>query len=40
VSTDFHDHVGVRLQPIDPVEEVVKMAAGSRKSPLPRSAEP
>ncbi|HEX3448960.1 MAG TPA: bifunctional pyr operon transcriptional regulator/uracil phosphoribosyltransferase PyrR [Isosphaeraceae bacterium] len=38
--TNFDDHVGVRLQPVDPVEEVVKMAAGSRKSPLPRSAEP
>jgi pyrimidine operon attenuation protein / uracil phosphoribosyltransferase len=40
VATEFDDHVGVRLQPIDPVEEVVKMAAGSRKSPLPRRAEP
>ena len=40
VTTDFHDHVRVRLQPIDRVEEVVKLAAGRMGTPLPRSAKP
>jgi pyrimidine operon attenuation protein/uracil phosphoribosyltransferase len=40
VTTDFSDHVRVRLQPIDPVEEVVTLAAGRMGTPLPRSAKP
>jgi pyrimidine operon attenuation protein / uracil phosphoribosyltransferase len=40
VTTDFRDHVRVRLQPIDPVEEVVTLAAGRMGTPLPRSAKP
>jgi pyrimidine operon attenuation protein / uracil phosphoribosyltransferase len=40
VTTELNDHVGVRLQPIDPIEEVVKMAAGRLGSPMPRSAKP
>jgi pyrimidine operon attenuation protein / uracil phosphoribosyltransferase len=40
VTTDFRDHVRVRLQPIDPVEEVVTLAAGRMGRPLPRSAKP
>jgi pyrimidine operon attenuation protein / uracil phosphoribosyltransferase len=40
VTTDFSDHVCVRLQPIDPVEEVVTLAAGRMGTPLPRSAKP
>jgi pyrimidine operon attenuation protein/uracil phosphoribosyltransferase len=40
VTTDFHDHVRVRLRPVDPVEEVVKLAAGRTGTPLPRSAKP
>jgi pyrimidine operon attenuation protein / uracil phosphoribosyltransferase len=38
VTTDFSDHVRVRLQPIDPVEEVVTLASGRMGTPLPRSA--
>ena len=38
VATDLDDHVRVRLQPVDPVEEVVKIAAGRRGSdPVERS---
>jgi pyrimidine operon attenuation protein / uracil phosphoribosyltransferase len=40
VTTDFSDHVRVRLQPIDPVEEVVTLAAGRMGTPSPRSAKP
>ena len=40
VTTELDEHVGVRLVPVDPVDEVVKTVAGSRKSPLPRSAQP
>jgi pyrimidine operon attenuation protein/uracil phosphoribosyltransferase len=40
VTTDFSDHVRVRLQPIDPVEEAVTLAAGRMGTPLPRSAKP
>ena len=40
VATDFEDHVRVRLHPVDPVEEVVKSAAGRDVTPRSRSREP
>ncbi len=36
VATDCDDHVRVRLHPVDPVEEVVKIAAGRRSESPPR----
>jgi pyrimidine operon attenuation protein/uracil phosphoribosyltransferase len=39
VATDLDDHVRVRLRPVDPVEEVIKIAVVRRGSPPPRSAE-
>jgi pyrimidine operon attenuation protein / uracil phosphoribosyltransferase len=40
VATDLGDHVRVRLQPVDPVEEVVMIAAGRRGAHAERSANP
>ncbi len=40
VPTDLDDHVRVRLHPVDPVEEVVKIAAGRRGTHAQRSTEP
>jgi pyrimidine operon attenuation protein/uracil phosphoribosyltransferase len=34
VATDRDDHVRVRLHPVDPVEEVVTIAAGQRGTPV------
>jgi hypothetical protein len=38
--TDRGDHVRVRLKPIDPVEEIVKLAAGRNPFPVERSPAP
>jgi pyrimidine operon attenuation protein / uracil phosphoribosyltransferase len=40
VTTDLEDHVRVRLHPVDPIEEVVKIAAGRRGKHAERSTEP
>jgi pyrimidine operon attenuation protein/uracil phosphoribosyltransferase len=40
VATDRDDHVRVRLQPVDPVEEIVKFAGGRTPLPLERSPRP
>jgi pyrimidine operon attenuation protein / uracil phosphoribosyltransferase len=40
VATNFDDHVRVRLHPVDPVEEVIKIAVVRRGRPPQRSAEP
>jgi pyrimidine operon attenuation protein/uracil phosphoribosyltransferase len=40
VATELEDHVRVRLHPVDPVEEVVKIAAGPRGMHSKRSTDP
>jgi pyrimidine operon attenuation protein / uracil phosphoribosyltransferase len=40
VKTDRGDHVRVRLQPIDSVEEIVRFAGGRNPFPLERSPAP
>jgi pyrimidine operon attenuation protein/uracil phosphoribosyltransferase len=37
VTTDRSDHVRVRLSPVDPVEEIVRIARGQNTSPIERS---
>jgi pyrimidine operon attenuation protein/uracil phosphoribosyltransferase len=40
VTTDRNDHVRVRLQPIDPADEIVRLGKGPNTSPLERSPAP